>query len=83
MDFKIRITCKCGCQYELSSKSCPRQGKIACPSCGAEIPAAVLSDLLEGMKHLGNVPDVYQNADAAFSPDGAHRFEIVLPDLPF
>lgn len=83
MHFKVKVTCKCGCRYELASGKQSQEKKIACPNCGAEIPEKILPDLMSGLEYLGKIPDVYPSNDAVFSSEGAYQFEIVLPEPSF
>lgn len=83
MNFKVEVTCECGCKYQIASGKHPEGKRFACPSCGLEIPESVASDLRVGLECLGNVPVSMPDKDGFDLPFGGFGFRIIEPKIPF
>ena len=60
MDFKVKIRCKCGCEYELRQGSCKTDVPLCCPNCGLAVPSGIAENIRTGIALLGAVPEIIQ-----------------------
>lgn len=83
MNFKVKITCKCGCEFEIRSGKHDIQNGFTCQSCGRNLPSDVAKSLSLGLEYLGEIPGTIPEGDPFLSLDGYYHFEVVPEELPF